>query len=119
MYKILDESTIKRLPDGACIPMVDGNMEYEEVKAWLAEGNTLLPADIPSIEQQVAEINADCRRRIFAKYDSEKQLSFGQGLYPLAMREACQQWIDGHIAESNRLSDCITAGDSAIPNWPV
>lgn len=34
-----------RTTDGACIPFADGNTDYEEYKAWLALGNTPLPAE--------------------------------------------------------------------------
>lgn len=42
MYKLQGQS-IKRLSDGASIPMVNGNIDYEEYKQWLAEGNTPEP----------------------------------------------------------------------------
>ena len=36
---------IKRTSDSAFIPTVPGNTDYDEYLAWLAEGNTPLPAD--------------------------------------------------------------------------
>ena len=42
MYK-LSNNSVTRLSDGACIPFADGNMDYEEYKQWLLEGNTPLP----------------------------------------------------------------------------
>jgi hypothetical protein len=45
-YKILDElGTILRLKDNASIPPSLGNTDYQEYLAWVAEGNTPLPAD--------------------------------------------------------------------------
>ena len=39
MYKLIKTNSVKRLADGACIPFADGNIDYEEYKLWLSEGN--------------------------------------------------------------------------------
>ena len=52
MYKLiknpttqLDERCIRRVSDGACIPMNPDNTDYQVYLKWVAEGNTPLPAD--------------------------------------------------------------------------
>jgi hypothetical protein len=34
-----------RLSDNACIPLADGNTDYQAYLAWVAQGNTPLPAE--------------------------------------------------------------------------
>lgn len=43
-YQLTEGDTILRLADRACIPPIEGNIEYIAYLEWLAEGNTPLPA---------------------------------------------------------------------------
>lgn len=43
MYKLIGTNSVKRLVDGAYIPLADGNRDYEDYKLWLSDGNTPEP----------------------------------------------------------------------------
>jgi hypothetical protein len=50
MYKLIQETSptwnaVKRLSDNAVIPINPDNTDYQQYLAWVAEGNTVLPAD--------------------------------------------------------------------------
>ena len=57
MYKLgLTNQTVQRLSDGAWVPLVDGNMDYEDYKAWLAAGNVVQAADpLPAPQKSDAD----------------------------------------------------------------
>jgi hypothetical protein len=44
-YVGVDDKLIIRVSDGALIPMVEGNTDYQQYLAWVAEGNQPQPAE--------------------------------------------------------------------------
>lgn len=40
-----EQQFVKRLSDGTFIPFSEGNADYAEYLAWIAEGNEPLPAE--------------------------------------------------------------------------
>lgn len=45
MFGQTEPNCIIRTADGACIPFDPANTDYQAYLAWLAEGNTVLPAE--------------------------------------------------------------------------
>lgn len=61
MYQLTKTAHIKCLIDGSSIPADPANTDYAAYLAWLAAGNTPLPADVPlppSKAEQIATLLA-------------------------------------------------------------
>ena len=77
MYKLIGIETVQRLVDGACIPFADGNIDYEEYKQWLSEGNTPEPlfTEDELEAQRIQAIKSKASELITSKYPDYKQLN--------------------------------------------
>lgn len=62
MYKIVNPSVVSR-SDGAQIPADPNNADYVEYLAWVGQGNTPAPADIPdpkiAIRQRISDLERE------------------------------------------------------------
>lgn len=45
MYKLIDNKTVQRMSDNACIPFDPANTDYQAYLKFLDEGGVPLPAD--------------------------------------------------------------------------
>lgn len=43
MYRLNNENSVTRLSDGAIIPFINGNRDYEEYKEWIKDGGVPEP----------------------------------------------------------------------------
>lgn len=47
MYQLISDNTIRRLSDGAWVPVDPRNCDYQAYLKWVDEGNTPDPAPVP------------------------------------------------------------------------
>lgn len=70
MYKLIGTNSVKRLIDGTYIPFADGNIDYEEYKQWIAEGNEPEPEFTEEeIQEQELQTKINEAKQYLAKTD--------------------------------------------------
>jgi hypothetical protein len=117
MYKLTEFPEIIRLADNAVIPALSESSSYQAYLAWLAEGNTPLPADTRTEEEK---LQAERQSMVVSRFQAFAALHIA-GLLPAI--EAMMQdpatdtlaklaWVNA--LEFRRLSPTVTAIASAL-----
>jgi len=56
MYQLTSSTAIIRTSDGAIIPADPANVNYQEYLVWVADGNIPDPIPLPTLDEQIADI---------------------------------------------------------------
>ena len=106
MYKLTSYTTILRLSDGACIPADPANTDYAAYLAWLAEGNTPEPADVPPPPTKAERIRA-----LEAQASDAQAKVTRQALLALALEKACAALAAAGLTPSE-VHEVLMTGDN-------
>lgn len=109
--------------------MESASVEHQSYLDWLAEGNTPLPADIPTLAEARAakklEINDQAQKQILTKYPLWVQSNCANGIYPSAFATQMKADIAAVIMAANTATDAVMAAVDNIsvnavnPVWPA
>lgn len=105
-YKLTSSTTILRLSDGACIPADPANTDYAAYLAWLAEGNTPEPADVPPPPTKAERIRA-----LEAQASDAQAKVTRQALLALALEKACAALAAAGLTPSE-VHEVLMTGDN-------
>lgn len=106
MYKLTPYSSIIRSIDGACIPADPANTDYAAYLAWLAEGNTPEPADVPPPPTKAERIRA-----LEAQASDAQTKVTRQALLALALEKACAALAAAGLTPSE-VHEVLMTGDN-------
>lgn len=79
MYKLIGTKSVKRLVDGAIIPSVNGNIDYEEYKQWISEGNIPEPE---FTQEELTQQELNRQLEVAKEYLSKTDHKFYNGYKP-------------------------------------
>jgi hypothetical protein len=81
MYQLTSSTSILRA-DGACIPADPQNTDYAAYLAWVAEGNTPDPADVPAPPSALEQIKELETTQLLPRITREFMLGLSEATYP-------------------------------------
>ena len=104
-YKLTNTTSILR-NDGAFIPADPANTDYADYLAWLAEGNTPEPADVPPPPTKAERIRA-----LEAQASDAQTKVTRQALLALALEKACAALAAAGLTPSE-VHEVLMTGDN-------
>ncbi|KZM40953.1 hypothetical protein OA92_15345 [Marinomonas sp. SBI22] len=121
--------TVKKVGDSylvnekMVVPNVSENAMCRKVKAWLEAGNTLIPefTDTELMALKLAEVDAECTRRIELYWNQVGQLNAALGVYSDENAAACKHWITANLNARETLlerADIINIDVTENEYWP-
>lgn len=106
MYQLTNSTQILRLSDNANIPTDPANTDYAAYLAWLAEGNTPEPADVPPPPTKAERIRA-----LEAQASDAQANVTRQALLALALEKACAALAAAGLTPSE-VHEVLMTGDN-------
>ena len=106
MYKLTNTTSIFR-SDGACIPADPANTDYQAYLAWLSEGNTPAPADVPPPPTKAERIRA-----LEAQASDAQAKVTRLALLALALEKACADPAAAGLTPGE-VHDILMTGDNS------
>lgn len=105
MYQIVNDKSVRRLSDGALIPMDPANRDYLSYRAWLAEDEANKPEPIPGPTPQ----------EVSALIDSERDRRLSLGVEHQGKRFSLSDQVRADLGGMATTAALVLAG--ALP-WP-
>ena len=105
-YKLTYSSETVRTSDGAVIPASTENGDYTAYLAWLSEGNTPEPADVPPPPTKAERIRA-----LEAQASDAQAKVTRQALLALALEKACADPAAAGLTPSE-VHEILMTGDN-------
>ena len=106
MYQLTNSTSITRQSDSATIPADPANTDYADYLAWLAEGNTPEPADVPPPPTKAERIRA-----LEAQASDAQAKVTRQALLALALEKACASLAAAGLTPSE-VHEVLMTGDN-------
>jgi len=103
MYKLTNTSVIVRTADGAYIPAVLTNKDYQDYLAWVAAGNTPDPVDPPTPVELAAAAQAAQDAQDIADAKAYAKLAALKAMTPAQI----QTWVNANVTNLVQAQDAI------------